>query len=115
MSQFTFERGSYKGVLIFLVEDYYGEPQEIELQFIDFDEFLHHMNLYYANKYEELLDMKMHNVELNGISFSGRQGSERFSVDMLEGFNRATIIFDETKFTGIKNDKLKRIEKILME
>lgn len=119
MSQLTFEKGNYHGYLTFNTENYYGEQNELEISFHDFDEFSEILSLYYKKNFEELGEIEgtkeVSHAELIGVSFKGQQESERFEINMIESFNRATFIFDETKFTGIKNDKLKRIQEILLE
>lgn len=119
MSQLTFEKGSYYGFLTFDTESYYGDQNELEVYFYNFGELLEALKLYHEEKFEELGETEgikdVSHAELKGISFKGEQDTERFEINMIESFNRATFIFNETKFVAIKNDKLKRIQDILLE
>lgn len=119
MAQVHFKNEEFHGILHFTITAMeYDEPyQQVELKINDFDDFVTHMHKFYSNNRHDLFHgLTVENLEFTGISFVGsRDGTERFSIDITNGWKRATTIFDEKKYGDLNKDKLKRIQDILRE
>ncbi|MGG0667829.1 hypothetical protein ABE073_04785 [Lederbergia citrisecunda] len=117
MAQVSFKNEEFHGVLHFNVGTMeYDENLQLDLIVNDFDDFTKHMHNFYKRNFGQLFkNITVHTIEFTGISFTGRQGTELFSVDITDGWKRATIIFDEKKFGDISIDKIRRIKKIIEE
>ena len=118
MAEITFEKDSFRGRFTYsayaIDEDEY---MEIDWDFGTFSDFMYYMKAYVEQDYEKLMDgcKGLKDIELKGISFMARQGTEGFSIDMFENWGRATMMFNESKFGDINLDKLKRIKDIINE
>lgn len=116
MAQVTFESGNYAGELAFTIETKFDGSYERNIMFSTFDEMNHYLERYYSKKYDDLFnDEDVYHVQFTGVSFRGKQDTEHFAVNMTDGWKRATMIFDESKFGDINVEKLKRIKVILSE
>jgi len=118
MSQVNFKDDEFYGLLHFnVIAMEYENMQEIEVTINDFDDFIFYMSSFYKEDYDSLFkeSLTVESIEFEGFSFKGRQDSESFSIDMTDGWKRATIIFDEKKFGDVNIDKLRRMKKIIEE
>lgn len=116
MAQVVFENSNYYGELSFMIETKFDGSYERNIKFSTFDEMNYYLMRYYSNKYSEMFDDEdIFQVYFIGITFKGIQDSERFSVNITEGWKHATLMFDESKFGDLNIDKLKRIKEILAE
>lgn len=116
MAQVNFGKEEFYGELQFSLEISLEGSFERELTFSHLDEMNYYLNNFYAKNYKKLFEREdIHHVELIGISFKGIKDSERFSVNVTEDWNRATIIFNEKKFGDINVEKMNRIKKIIEE
>lgn len=118
MAQVTFKDDEFYGLLHFDVtaREYEEGIVQLEVRVNSFDDFTNYMNNYYKGNFNNIFEnLTIESLEFTGISFEGRQETERFSIDILEGWRRATIIFDEKKFGDVNIDKLRRMKKIMEE
>lgn len=118
MAQINFKKDRFRGRFTYSAHDIY-EHSDIELDwdFGTFSDFIYYMKAYIEKDYDKLMDGcdGLEEIDLIGITFNAREGSESFSIDMFDGWERATMIFDEGKFGDINLDKLKRIKDIINE
>lgn len=117
MAQVSFGNKNFTGIMVLNIETKFDGEHHQDKEFSDFDEFAYYMRMLQEKKYGELVEYEedVYTIQLIGITFKGKQDSERFVVDMHEGWKRATISFDEKKYGDINKDKLKRIKAILDE
>lgn len=118
MAQVNFQTNEFQATLYFnVVAKEYEGMHNMKILVNDFEDFDYKMNSFYTGNYEDIFKEKLtiEEIEFEGVSFKGRQDTERFSIDMTDGWKRATVIFDEKKFGDVNIDKIKRIEKIIRE
>lgn len=118
MAQVAFKDDEFYGLLHFDVtaREYEEGIVQLEVRVYGFDDFTYYMSNYYKGVFNKIFEnLTIESLEFTGISFKGKQETERFSVDMLDGWRRATIIFDEKKFGDVNIDKLRRMKKIIEE
>lgn len=117
MAQVNFKNDEFHGVLHFNVRAIeYEDEQQLDVLLNGFNDFTRYMSSFHKGDFDNIFKtLTVESLELTGISFTGRQDTERFSVDITDGWKRATIIFDEKKFGDLNIDKMKRIKKIIEE
>lgn len=115
MAQVTFDDEEFYGELHFVIETNFEGSHNKEISFSDFDEFSYCLQNFYTKNYKELFNEEedIFHVVLSGIAFKGRQDTERFAIDVFDGWKRATMIFNEEKFGDLNIEKLELIKKII--
>lgn len=118
MAQINFKKDRFRGRFTYSAYDSdENDGIELDWDFGTFSDFMYYMKAYIEKDYNKLMDgcEYLENIDLIGITFNAKDGSESFSVDMFDGWQRATMIFDESKFGDINLNKLKRIKDIINE
>lgn len=117
MAQVHYKDEEFRGTLYFMVYQEFEDTEgTTEISFTNYEQMNNNLKMHYEGKHAELFRLEdIIEVEFKGIGFSGRQGSEKFSVNIEDGWKRATIMFDESKFGDININKMDRIKKIIEE
>lgn len=116
MAQFTLDPTNFSGTLHFVVEEDGEEPTKQKMEFQNFPELFKRLEQYFSRQYDKLFPFTTGGftvIEFEGISFSGREGAERFSVDCFDGWKRATFMMEEAKYCAENKEKLQKIKEIL--
>lgn len=118
MTQINFSKESISGRFTYTaVDDESGDTIELDWDFSDFETFMYYMGAYVKGDFTKVMDgcNGISDVELVGISFFAKNQDATTRIDMFEGWLRATSIFDLDKFSGVYEDKMKRIMDIIKE